>query len=163
MSIDSNETSSNTNSTTSSSTSANNSSSSNSSINIGGISGSISGSQNNATSTTHPPGYEELLNRVAALSKPQTVGQIRAAGEAKIAEAEANKIKGEVTNKRLVLIMIGIITIILTVFGCYVFIKDKEIAKDVWVIIGPIITAGISGTIGFLTGERQASNTTNNN
>ncbi|MEN9491789.1 MAG: hypothetical protein RJA63_2238 [Pseudomonadota bacterium] len=31
-------------------------------------------------------------------------------------------------------------------------------AKDLWVIIGPIITAGITGILGYLTGENSASN-----
>ena len=39
------------------------------------------------------------------------------------------------------------------IFSC--LYPDKS--KDIWVIVGPIISAGITGMIGFLAGERNAS------
>ena len=39
------------------------------------------------------------------------------------------------------------------VYSC--LYPDKS--KDIWVIVGPIISAGVTGMIGFLAGERNAS------
>jgi hypothetical protein len=101
--------------------------------------------------TTNPGLYELMLKIYTETQKPQTPAQIRAAGEVK-------RIEGEMKNKFTVLIIIGIISVLLTLFGCITFIVNPKNAKDVWVFIGPIITAGISGTVGFLTGEKQGTN-----
>lgn len=75
--------------------------------------------------------------------KPKTPAQIRAAGDVKV--------------KIGVLWLVGITCSILAVFGGVVFINTPEHAKDFWVIIAPIITAGVTGTIAFLTGEKAGS------
>ncbi len=85
--------------------------------------------------------YQKKL--LADASKPKSPAQIRAAGEVKI--------------KIGVLLVVGIICTILSIAGAFVLINTPEHAKDVWVIIGPIITAAITGTIGFFTGEKVGS------
>lgn len=108
---------------------------------------------------TNTPEYLALMEKYRdELQKPQTPAQIKATAQVTLAVAEAKRISGEVRNKFTVLIIIGTIIFLLASFGCYVFIKSPEISKDVWVIIGPIITAGLSGTVGFLTGEKQGAN-----
>ena len=76
-------------------------------------------------------------------SKPKTPAQIRAAGDVKV--------------KVGVLWLVGVTCSILALFGGIVFIRTHEHAKDFWVIIAPIITAGVTGTIAFLTGEKAGS------
>ncbi len=113
---------------------------------------------NIASSTTNSPEIDLIIKHITSTKKPQTVGQIKATGEVKLVEAEAKKIVGDIKHKTIVLVIIGIIAISLTLFGCSVFIWRPEISKDVWVVIGPIIIACTSGTIGFLTGEKHNAN-----
>ncbi len=80
---------------------------------------------------------------IADASKPKTPAQIKAAGD--------------VTVKVGVLWLVGVTCAILSIFGGIVFIKTPEHAKDIWVIIAPIITAGLTGTVAFLTGEKSGS------
>lgn len=80
---------------------------------------------------------------LADAGKPKTPAQIRAAGDVKI--------------KVGVLWLVGVTCSILATFGGIVFIQTPEHAKDFWVIIAPIITAGVTGTIAFLTGEKAGS------
>jgi len=80
---------------------------------------------------------------IADATKPKTPAQIRAAGEVKV--------------KLGVLILVGVVCSILAGFGGYVFITTPDHAKDLWVIIAPIITAGVTGTVAFLTGEKSGS------
>lgn len=114
-----------------------------------------------AQSTTYSPEVDLILNHINAIQKPQTPAQIKATGDVKKVEAEAKKIVLEVRNKTIVLIIIGIIAISLTLFGCAMFVFKPESAQSIWVIIGPIIIACTSGTIGFLTGEKQGANNNN--
>lgn len=81
---------------------------------------------------------------LAEASKPKTPAQIRAAGEVKV--------------KVGVLWLVGVTCAILSIFGGFVFLHNPEGAQDFWVIIAPIITAGVTGTIAFLTGEKAGSN-----
>ena len=80
---------------------------------------------------------------LADASKPKTPAQIRAAGDVKV--------------KVGVLWLVGCTCSILAIFGGVVFIRTPEHAKDFWVIIAPIITAGVTGTIAFLTGEKAGN------
>ncbi|MFS0776263.1 hypothetical protein ABC255_09675 [Neobacillus sp. 3P2-tot-E-2] len=117
-----------------------------------------SSSTSSLTSTTlHSAEYEAIMKYIASMQKPPTAGQIKAEAEVKRVEAEVSRVKGDSRNKTIVICMIGIIAIILTIFGCYIFVKNPQISKDVWVVIGPIIIGCTSGTIGFLTGERKGS------
>ncbi|MBP4066652.1 hypothetical protein J9893_06570 [Aeromonas sp. MaB10011B] len=107
----------------------------------------------NGTSTTPPqipnsssaqPTESQAWQKVLAdASKPKTPAQIRAAGE--------------VTVKVGVLWFVGATCVVLAAFGGAMFFYDANVAKDVWVIFGPIITAGITGTIGYLSGESKGS------
>jgi hypothetical protein len=81
---------------------------------------------------------------LADAGKPKTPAQIRAAGDIKV--------------KVGVLWLVGITCSILSIFGGIVFINTPDQAKDFWLIITPIITAGVTGTIAFLTGEKSSSN-----
>lgn len=92
-----------------------------------------------ASSTNQPP-QEAYLKQYAA-PKPQTVAQIRAAGEVK--------------TRLGILWFIGVATMTLIIIGGISSIKDPKTAKDVWVIIGPIIASAVSGTIAYFSGEKQ--------
>ena len=65
--------------------------------------------------------------------------------------------QGEVKTRIGVLWLVGIICTILGIFGGISFIVSPQNAKDVWVIIGPILSSAITGTIAFLTGEKQGT------
>ncbi len=84
--------------------------------------------------------WQKVLNDAL---KPKTPAQIRAAGDVKV--------------KVGVLWLVGVTCSILSIFGGIVFIRTPEHAKDIWVIISPIISAGITGTVAFLTGEKSGS------
>lgn len=108
--------------------------------------GSSSTSQTTFTgsSSTQPNELQAWQQKALAdASKPKTPAQIRAAGDVKV--------------KVGVLWLVGITCSILAIFGGVVFINTPEHAKDFWVIIAPIITAGVTGTIAFLTGEKAGS------
>ena len=92
-----------------------------------------------STSPTQEQAYAKQLTQV----KPQTTAQIRAHGEIKI--------------KLGVLWLVGTVSVILGTFGCISFLLTPDKSKDLWVIIGPIISAGITGVVAFLTGEKQSS------
>ena len=64
------------------------------------------------------------------------------------------KAEGEVKTRIAVLVLIGVVNCLLIIGGFSVFIFQPGSAKDVWVIIGPIISASISGTVSFLAAER---------
>jgi hypothetical protein len=55
-----------------------------------------------------------------------------------------------------VLWLVGTVTGILAVGGLLGFYFDPDKSKDICVIIGPIISAGITGAVAFLSGERSA-------
>ncbi|NMY90066.1 hypothetical protein [Pseudomonas oryzihabitans] len=76
-------------------------------------------------------------------SKPRTPAAIKAAGD--------------VTVKIGVLWLVGVTCFVLSIFGGVMFFYNPGIAKDVWVIIGPIITAALTGTLGYLSGEKNSS------
>lgn len=118
---------------------------------------SVGATANNVQSTTNSPEIDFIIKHINTVQKPPTPSQIKANGEVKLAEAEAIKIEIDAKNKRIVLFIIGIISILLTLFGCFMFVFSPDNAQNVWVIIGPIIIACTSGTIGFLTGEKQSA------
>ena len=96
-------------------------------------------------SSSSEPGQLEAWQKkaIADATKPKTPAQIRAAGDVKV--------------KVGVLWLVGVTCAILSLFGGLVFINTPDNAKDFWVIIAPIITAGVTGTIAFLTGEKSGS------
>ncbi len=65
--------------------------------------------------------------------------------------------EGEVRIQVTIARFIGAIIIVLALGGLiFTFVNPAE-AKSLWVIIGPIISGGISGAIGFLDGKKHAS------
>lgn len=110
------------------------------------MAGSSSSSSSNAipSSSSAIPTDQQAWNKMIADStKPRTPAQIKAAGD--------------VTVKVGVLWLVGIVCGLLGVFGCVAFFLIPDQAKDLWVIIGPIITAGLTGTLAYLTGEKSGS------
>jgi hypothetical protein len=73
------------------------------------------------------------------------------------ATTDAIRAHGEVKVRTGVLWLVGIISGILTVGGLLAFFFRPDEAKDIWVIIGPIITAGVAGSVAFLSGGRSKS------
>lgn len=58
-----------------------------------------------------------------------------------------------------VVIAVAVIVLVLAVGGLLAFLYNSENAKDLWVIIGPIISAVLSGFIAFLIGKRYGAAT----
>ena len=52
----------------------------------------------------------------------------------------------------LAIYFVGFITMLLTVAGAISFFVAPDRSKDVWVIVGPILTGAISGLLGFWAG-----------
>lgn len=90
------------------------------------------------TNATNSATYEAYLKQMA---KPQTPAQIKA--------------HGEVKTRIAILWFVGAICISLIVFGGISLIKDPGNAKDVWVIIGPILSSAITGTVAYFTGDKN--------
>lgn len=95
------------------------------------------------TSSQAPTMEQAYLALVTNAQKPQSAAQIKAAGDVKV--------------KVGVLWLVGFFCTVLGAFGGIVFIKTPEHAKDFWVIIGPIISAAMTGTVAYLTGDKQSS------
>lgn len=72
----------------------------------------------------------------------------RTSGEQIIAQAEARA-------KVLGVKFLGCTVLLLALSGIAAFFVNPSGAKDVWVFIGPILTAAISGMIGFWAGSRR--------
>lgn len=111
------------------------------------MAGSSSSSSSNPipeSSSAIPTDQQAWNKLISDSAKPRTPAQIKAAGD--------------VTVKVGVLWLVGIVCGLLGVFGCVAFLLIPDQAKDLWVIIGPIITAGLTGTLAYLTGEKSGSN-----
>ena len=67
------------------------------------------------------------------------------------------KAHGDVKTRIAIIWLVGIICGILSVGGLLAFYFKPENSKDIWVIIGPIISATLSGTVAFLAGEKSVS------
>jgi len=83
--------------------------------------------------------YQKIIEQI----KPQTPAQIKA--------------HGEVKTRIGVLWFIGAVCISLIIIGGIAMIVNPEQSKDVWVIIGPILSSAVMGTIAFLTGEKMTN------
>ena len=70
---------------------------------------------------------------------------------------EAIKAHGDVKIRTGVLWLVGGVCGILSIGGLLAFFVRPDHAKDIWVIIGPIISAGVTGVVAFLSGERNKS------
>ena len=58
---------------------------------------------------------------------------------------------GDVKTKIAIIWFVGIISGILATGGMIAFFVDSEKSKDIWVIIGPIITAAVTGTVAIFS------------
>lgn len=94
-------------------------------------------------SATNTAAYEMLLKQYTSSQKPLTAAQIRA--------------NGEVKTRLGILWFVGVISVLLIAIGGISILKDPQNAKDVWVIIGPLISSAITGTVAYFTGERNSS------
>lgn len=95
-------------------------------------------------SVTNPASYEVYLKQyVDANLKPKTPAQIRAAGDVKI--------------KLGILWFVGAVCCGLLIIGSIPLINDPKNAKDTWVIIGPILSGVLTGTVAYFTGEKQGN------
>jgi hypothetical protein len=65
--------------------------------------------------------------------------------------------EGDVWTRLAVVIFVTIIVSILALGGIIAWLKDPTTAKDLWVIIGPIISGAVLGVIGFIAGERRGA------
>jgi hypothetical protein len=72
--------------------------------------------------------------------------------------ADQIKAHGEVKTRMGIIWFVGIICGILAIGAFIISYKDISNAKDIWVIIGPIISGAVSGTVGFLSGEKSSRN-----
>jgi hypothetical protein len=70
---------------------------------------------------------------------------------------EQIKAHGDVKTRIAMLWFVGLICGILAIGGIAAFFINPDSAKDVWVIIGPIISAALSGTVSYFAGERSSS------
>lgn len=91
-------------------------------------------------SSTNTPAYDAIIKQ---LSKPQTTAQIKA--------------HGEVKTKIAILWFIGVVCGLLIIIGGIALIMDPENAKNVWVIIGPILSSAITGTVAYFSGGNSPS------
>lgn len=106
--------------------------------------GSSTNAPNIPSSSSLPPSdFQAWQRTMEEANKPRTPAAIKAAGDVKV--------------KIGVLWMIGVTCTVLSAFGGVMFFYNPSVAKDVWVITGPIITAALTGTLGYLSGEKNAS------
>jgi hypothetical protein len=81
------------------------------------------------------------VKRTAAVEAAETPEQIRARGEARV--------------RTLGIVFVGLTTVFLTLSGVASLFITPDRAKDVWLTVGPILTAAISGMLGFWAGTRR--------
>ncbi len=62
--------------------------------------------------------------------------------------------QGNVKIRITAIIVVGVVILVLLLGGLYAYITDPTHAKDLWLIIGPIISAAISGLVGFEIGQK---------
>jgi hypothetical protein len=62
---------------------------------------------------------------------------------------------GEIRIRMAVIWLVGVICSILSLCGILSLFVLPDSFKDIWVTIGPIISAGLTGTVGFLMGEKR--------
>ncbi len=83
------------------------------------------------------------ITKGSSTSVTQTPKQITAQGDVKV--------------QLVIIIAVGIVLVLLALAGILAFFFAPADAKVFWGIIGPIITAIITGAFGFLAGKKQTS------
>lgn len=91
-------------------------------------------------SSTNSPEYETWLKES---TKPKTPAQIKA--------------NGDVKTRLGILVFLGVICVSLIIFAGVFSLRNPENTKDIWVIIGPMISSAITGTVAFFYGENTRS------
>ncbi|GLX86956.1 hypothetical protein tloyanaT_32090 [Thalassotalea loyana] len=77
-------------------------------------------------------------------------------GKAVTLSTEQIKAHGDVKTRLGIIWFVGVICGILAIGGVIAFFVNPTSAKDVWVIIGPIISAGVTGTVSYFAGEQKS-------
>lgn len=62
--------------------------------------------------------------------------------------------QGNVMIRITTIIVVGVIVLALLVGGLYAHITDPTHAKDLWLIIGPIMAGALSGLVGIEIGQK---------
>jgi hypothetical protein len=91
-------------------------------------------------------------------SKPTLIpvsGGTFSMGSVKLTPEEI-KAHGSIRTQVGALILMGVICSILAIGGIVVTIMSPSVSDKVWSAIAPIILAAVSGTVGFLAGEKSA-------
>jgi hypothetical protein len=94
-----------------------------------------------------------ILGSVAAA--PPSVSGSTTSGSAALTTAQM-RIHGAIKTQVGALWFMGVICGILALGGVAISFQCPTAADRVWSTIGPIILAAISGTVGFLAGEKSA-------
>ncbi|WP_133406903.1 hypothetical protein [Parashewanella tropica] len=76
-------------------------------------------------------------------------------GQADTFSTEQIKAHGNVKTKIAIVWFVGIICGILSLGGLIATFVNPTSAKDIWVIVGPIISAAVTGTVSYFAGEQQ--------
>lgn len=72
-------------------------------------------------------------------------------------QPEVIKAQGSISIRKTTVIALAAITLILLFGGLYAHITDPSHAKDLWLIIGPLIGGSISGLVGIALGQKSES------
>lgn len=110
---------------------------------MAGSSSSSTSNQNPISSSATPLDQQLFASMIADKRKPKTRSQIKAEGDVKF--------------KIGVLWVFAIILGPLVFFGGIIYLNDPNSGKEFWLIIMPIITASITGILGYIAGERNGS------
>jgi len=78
------------------------------------------------------------------------------ADESEIDSVKKIQAAGAIKVQSIALHWVGSIICILSLGGMISFYLCPDKAKDLWTVIAPIILAAITGTLGFLAGEKSA-------
>jgi RsiW-degrading membrane proteinase PrsW (M82 family) len=69
--------------------------------------------------------------------------------------AEIVTAKGNITIRLTAIVMAGVILLVLLLGGFLAFYSNPSQSKDLWLIIGPIISGAVSGLVGFQIGKKS--------
>jgi len=108
---------------------------------MNGRSSSSSIADSSSSNSTNVTPAEAYMNQII---KPLSAAQIRA--------------QGDVDTRLKIINIVGVVSVILALAGSAAFLIYPDKSKDLWVIIGPILSSMITGTIGFLSGEKSGAN-----
>ena len=81
---------------------------------------------------------------------------ILSSGESRSLSTEQIRAHGDIKTRLGIIWFVGIICGILSIGGVIAFFVNPNSAKDVWVIVGPIISAGVTGTVSYFAGEQKS-------